>query len=98
MSDYTLAVVRSEQSTQNDRIKRLESTTQGIGDGVNRIATQLEVLVSELQHSNREQKKMQEEIEKLKSKPGARWDLIIQTIISSGVAVAVSAFISLMLG
>lgn len=98
MSDYTLAVVRSEQSTQNDRIKRLESTTQGIGEGVNRIATQLEVLVSELQHSNREQKKMQEEIEKLKSKPGARWDLIIQTIISSGVAVAVSAFISLMLG
>lgn len=98
MSDYTLAVVRSEQSTQNDRIERLESTTHSIGDGVNRIATQLEVIVTELKHANREQKKMQEEIEKIKSKPGARWDLIIQTIISSGVAVAVSAFISLMLG
>lgn len=82
--------MEEEHQRQNKRITDLEKEQKQIYT----LTISVKELAMSVKSMVEEQKEQSERIKQLEEKPGKRWDLIITTILTSIISVAVGAVVS----
>lgn len=87
--EHRLSDVENRSKSNTKRIDKLEESTEAI----NNLATSMQVIVVKQEQINKNVQKLDSKVESLESKPGKRYEAIIEKIL----LVAVSAVITYIL-
>lgn len=94
-NDYVERLVKVEQraSSNSHRIEAVEKNQEAI----NRLATSVEVMVTEQKHTNEKLDSVSDKVDTLERRPGDRWNTATVAAITALVAGVVGYVISLIL-
>lgn len=87
--EHRLSAVENRSKSNTNRIDKLEESTEAI----NNLATSMQVIVVKQEQINKNVQKLDSKVESLESKPGKRYEAIIEKIL----LVVVSAIITYIL-
>ena len=82
--------IDDENNRQNNRIDKLESAVQQIGD----LVASVKVLATNIDSMQKELAKQGEKIDKIEDKPAQRWDAVVSGIIAGAIGILIGLFSS----